>query len=128
MNLISGSNLLFTIDVVLKLGPAPTCNNSGRKRRDLPVPARIPRQTIGQNTTSESSDEPLVYATMYNVPNVMNEDIEIHSGIIVKAESQDSERKENGPATEKLILATKSSSSSKMIPLSLFYLFLLFLC
>ena len=123
---ISGSNLLFTIDVVLKLGPPPTC--TGRKRRDIPAPARIPRQTSGQNTTVENSDEPLIYATLFQVSNDINDGVEIHSGIMVKAESEDSERKETGPATEKLILATKPSSSSKMVPLSLFYLFLLFLC
>ena len=118
--------------MVLKLGPPPTCGStSGRKKRDVPTPARIPRQASGQNTTIETSEESLIYATLFQVSNPINDDIEIHSGIIVKAESDDSERAtdsdKNGPATEKLILATESSSSSKMFPLSLLYLFLLFL-
>ena len=128
MNL--GSNFLFTIDVVLKLGPPPTCT-SGRKRRGNSEPGptglsgRIRRQTGNLNSTAENSDENFAYATMFKLETASNDDIEIHSGIMVKP-------KESQPVDE---ISEKSEStlvtfSSKTIPLSLhvFYLFLLSAC
>ena len=125
-----GSNFLFTIDVFLKLGPPPTCT-SGRKRRgnselgQTGLWGRTRRQTSGLNSTAEDSDENFAYATMFKLETASNDDIEIHSGIMVKP-------KESQPVDE---ISGKSEStlatfSSKTIPLSLhvFYLFLLFAC
>ena len=122
-----GSNFLFTIDVFLKLGPPPTCT-SGRKRRgnselgQTGLWGRTRRQTSGLNSTAEvgNSDENFAYATMFKLETASNDDIEIHSGIMVKP-------KESQPTIPH---ATPSTFSSKTIPLSLhvFYLFLLSAC